>query len=242
MQSIFITGTDTDAGKTIAAAALLNLLLHEKIDAMPMKPVQTGCTFQKGKWVVPDIEFVIKASGLSITLQKKQLLCPYKFKPACSPHLAAKKAKVNISPKKIIQTFNYLSSIHEIIIAEGAGGIMVPVNGSTMMLDIMKLLNLPVVLSSRPGLGTINHTLLSLNEIRRAGLHVAGIIFCETKPPAKDFIEKDNYKTIERLGKVPVFGTIPYIKDIDSFIESPQRFNRICRKSLPNALTILREL
>jgi dethiobiotin synthetase len=197
MQSLFVSGTDTGAGKTVAVAALLSVLLDNKVDAVPMKPIQTGCELHDGVWSVPDLEFVKEACGLSFSSEDQELSCPYKFEPACSPHLAAEKARTTISLDKIIESFATLQSRHDMVVAEGAGGIMVPIDKDTMMLDLMKALNLPVVLATRPGLGTINHTLLSINELRRAGLSIAGIIFCETKPPARDFIEIDNRKTIE---------------------------------------------
>ncbi len=242
MQSIFVTGTDTDAGKTVAVAVLLSVLLNNNINAIPMKPVQTGCELNNGIWNIPDLEFVQMACGLSISHEEKELLCPYKFEPACSPHLAAKKANVTISLDKIIEAFGKLDNGHDMVITEGAGGIMVPIDSNTMMLDLMVRMNLPVVLATRPGLGTINHTLLSIRELRRAGLYVAGVIICETKPPLRDYIEVDNRKMIEQLGEVTILGDIPYVDNIENLIKSPDKFTVFCKQHLPKAFDILKEL
>lgn len=242
MKSLFVTGTDTDAGKTVAVAALLSVLLENNVDVVPMKPIQTGCELNNSVWRVPDLEFAIEASGIAISPEDQQLLCPYTFEPACSPHLAAEKADVAISLDKIVDFFTRLSSRHDMVIVEGAGGIMVPIDRGMMMLDLMKSLDIPVVLATQPGLGTINHTLLSISELRRAGLSLAGVIICETKPPARDSIELDNRKTIEQLGKAPMLGVIPYVEDMDTLISSPDTFGEFCRENLPKAYDILKEL
>ena len=242
MESIFVTGTDTDAGKTVAAAALLAVVRDDGIDAVPMKPIQTGCELRNGVWHVPDLAFVTKACGLSISPDDRDLVCPYTFEPACSPHLAAEMAGISISYEKIIEAFAMLKSRHSVVIAEGAGGIMVPVDRKIMMLDLMKAMGLPVVLVTRPGLGTINHTLLSLNQLRHAGMTVAGVVFCETNPPARDFIESDNRITIEQSGGVPVLGTVSYVEDMERLINSPKEFLEFSRQSLPKALDALKEL
>ncbi len=242
MKNVFVTGTDTDVGKTVSVAALVSLLLNKKNDVLPMKPIQTGCERSNGKWKVPDLELVLNASGLKVSEEKKELLCPYKFELPCSPHLASDKEKKEISLEKIVQSFSKLCHTQDIIIVEGAGGILVPINKKTMMLDLMKTFNLPVILTTRTGLGTINHTLLSINELKRADLNVAGIIFCETKPPAHDYIEKDNQRIIKQLGKIPILGTIPYRNDIDRLLTSPKEFYNFSKLNLMNAYEILKEL
>jgi dethiobiotin synthetase len=103
-----------------------------------------------------------------------------------------------------------LASDYEFVIAEGAGGIMVPLNHRETMLDLMQALKFPVLVVARPGLGTINHTLLSIRALRSDGLDIAGVVFVASKPGQAGFIEEDNAATIEQFGKVPVLGTIPY--------------------------------
>jgi len=213
-KGIFITGTDTGVGKTVVSAILLSSLRNTGIDAVPMKPVQTGCIKSRGSLVAPDLEFVLRFTGLTPSKTIKNLMNPFRFKPACSPHLAAVMAGKAISFKEILRSFTILSKKHDAIIVEGAGGILTPITGSRTMLDLMKTLTLPVILVARPGLGTINHTLLSIRELRRAGLEVKGVIFNQTEPGRPGFIEKDNFRTITALGKVRILGFIPFNRNL----------------------------
>lgn len=213
-QGIFITGTDTGVGKTVVSAVLLASLRQAGIDAVPMKPVQTGCTSRKGRLAAPDLEFMLDFAGVKPGKTSLDLMCPYRFKPACSPHLAAAMAGKSISLNRILASFRKLAKKHQTIIVEGAGGVLVPVSGRKTMLDLMKLLELPVILVARPGLGTINHTLLSIREIRRAGLELKGVIFNQTKPGRTGYMEKDNFRIIAVLGKTKILGFIPFNRNI----------------------------
>ncbi len=209
-KGIFITGTDTDAGKTIVAAGLLDLLRSCDIDAAPMKPVQTGCTKKENSFDVPDLDFSIRYSGLECTCEEYDCMAPYRYEPACSPHLAGQLAGYYPSIKEIIVKAERLNEMREFILMEGAGGIMVPLNESEMMLDLMKKISFPVILVSRTGLGTINHTLMSLQVLKNHGINVLGVIFNNTVSTNSDnkFIIEDNIQTIGRFGKVNVLGVI----------------------------------
>ncbi len=242
MQSLFVTGTDTDVGKTIVAAALLSIARHNRIDAVPMKPIQSGCEDINGKLIAPDLRFSMQSSGLTVSSDEEQSLCPYKFPLPCSPHLAAAEAGESISFDTIHEHFNILKQKREMVIVEGAGGILVPIDAEKTMLDLMKHLNLPVVLVSRPGLGTINHTLLSLAALNQAGLVVAGVIFCEASPEEDNYIVEDNKKIIARLGTVPILGTFSYIQDIDKAERSPDNFYSLSEQRLPEITQFLKEL
>jgi dethiobiotin synthetase len=237
MRNIFVTGTDTGVGKTVVTAALVSLARAGGIDAVPMKPVQTGCVFRDGAWDAPDISFVLGAAGLNVSSEEQRVMCPYRFELPCSPHLAAEKAGSEIAMDTIVECFHTLAKRHEMVVVEGAGGILVPVHDTVMMIDIMKRLDLPVVLVSRPGLGTLNHTLLSLHELQRWNIAVVGVIFCDAQPASGDYIERDNKATIERLGGVSILGTMPYITEIGSIIEPPDRFLSFCKENLPEICT-----
>lgn len=205
--SVFITGTDTDVGKTALTGLLLAALLEQGADAVPMKPVQTGC--EDGQ--VPDLDFYERVTGRRFG--NHALHAPYLYEPACSPHLAAEMAGRPIDLGRIVDSYEKLQASHETVLVEGAGGIMVPLNESEMMLDLMKALNLPVLLAARPGLGTINHTLLSLEVLRQSGLDVLGVVIVESFAGAHDFIEADNRAAIEKYGEIPVLATIPYVEN-----------------------------
>ncbi|HEV3483047.1 MAG TPA: dethiobiotin synthase [Candidatus Acidoferrales bacterium] len=189
-ESFFITGTDTGVGKTVVSA-----LLCVGLDATYWKPVQTGT--REGT----DTETVMRLAQLP---RDRTLPESYRFKPPVSPHLAAKWAGVQIELRKI----KVPVAVQGSLIAEGAGGALVPLNRTQLMTDLMRHLNLPVLLVARNSLGTINHTLLSLAALRTACLDVRGVIVVG-KP------NRDNRDAIERYGKIPVVGTVPLLKKID---------------------------
>jgi dethiobiotin synthetase len=213
--SYFVTGTDTDVGKTIVTSALLLGLQQAGLTCMPMKPVQTGCTFHDGETHAPDLD-------LCLSLLKKEEheeMCAYRYLPACSPHLAAQQAGGEIVMAEIVRCYKKLSETYTPIIVEGAGGVFVPLNEQHTMRDLMVQLELPVILTARTGLGTINHTLLSIEALRKADLTVAGVVFTDTHPVDWTNIEEDNMEIIENRGRVPVLGHIPYFEhmhDVDA--------------------------
>lgn len=209
-RGIFITGTGTDVGKTIVSTAILHGLLLQGLDAVPMKPVQTGGYTQNAKLCAPDLEYALKACNLSPDEQQKSSMAPYVFEPACSPHLAARTTDAQPDIKHIIECADALWKSHEVLIVEGAGGIMVPLNEEHTMLELMQALDLPVLVVCLPGLGTINHTLLSIMALRNAGLEVAGVIFNATEPTEDDEITRDNPKAVSCFGQVKVLGQIDF--------------------------------
>ncbi len=227
MKGLFITGTDTGVGKTALSALLLAELRRRNIDAAPMKPVQTGCceaatgtrqqalgksgiTAQSSRPTIPDLDYSLSMASLNVPNKAYAIMAPYTFEPACSPHLAAEMAGTEIDIAEIVIAARTLASEYDFIVAEGAGGIMVPLNRRETTLDLMHALRFPVLVAARPGLGTINHTLLSIRALRSDGLDIAGIVFVASKAGEPGVIEEDNAATIEQIGKVPILGTIPY--------------------------------
>jgi len=190
-QRFFITGTDTGVGKTVASA-----LLCAALDAIYWKPIQTGT--REGT----DRNTVMRLAGLA---RNRMLPEAYRFAPPVSPHLAARRAGVHITLSKIQAPG---LAAEENLIAEGAGGVLVPINETEMMCDLMSHLALPVLLVSRTSLGTINHTLLSLAALRSAHQEVRGVILV-----GKRNIE--NRKAIERYGSAAVVGFIPPLAKLD---------------------------
>jgi dethiobiotin synthetase len=210
---VFIAGTDTGVGKTVVTAALVTLLRREGLDAAPMKPVQTGCPRGEARQrVPPDLEFVLQAAGMAdCSSADRLLMCPYRFKAPCSPHLAAQREGREIDVGYVGECFNALCRTRDVVVVEGAGGILVPLTADRMMLDLAAQFGIPVVLVSRPGLGTINHTLLSLREMDRGGVRVLGVVLNDSTPARRGYIERDNEKTIERLGRTVILGRLPFI-------------------------------
>lgn len=218
MNGFFITGTDTDIGKTALSALLLTELRRRGVNAAPMKPAQTGCELrvQSSEFRVPDLDYSISMAKMSVSEHHYELMSPFRFEPACSPHLAAELAGIEIEIDPILTAAKELAAKYEQLIIEGAGGILVPINRHKTMLDLMKALGLPILLAARPGLGTINHTLLSIHALRDAGLDIAGIVLIETQPTESGFIETDNISTIEQFGNVPILGKIPYCQHLQN--------------------------
>jgi dethiobiotin synthetase len=233
MNGFFITGTDTGAGKTALSALLLAELRRRGISAAPMKPAQTGCKPEglrpealdlrkleesslslKSKVQslpsAPDLDYCLSMAGMKSSNKDRALMSPYCFEPACSPHLAAELAGTEIEIGRIVAAAQELASEYETLIIEGSGGVLVPLNRQETMLDLMKALELPVIFAARPGLGTINHTLLSIRALRAAKLEIAGVVFVASEAGGPGFIEEDNAVTIEQFGEVPVLGTIPF--------------------------------
>lgn len=213
-RGIFVTGTDTGVGKTLVAAGILRHLRNRGLDAVPVKPVQTGVEKAAAGLSVPDLDFSLKVTGLTPEPEELKLMCPYVYEPACSPHLAGKLAGEYPQTRVIKSSVKSLLGTHQAVVVEGAGGIMVPLNENEMMLDLMQTLALPVVLVARPRLGTINHSLLSIQALRRAGLELLGIVFNNTeKPdPEEQFILNDNPWTVARSGDVMVLGNIRHFE------------------------------
>jgi len=231
MNGLFVTGTDTSIGKTVLSALLLAELRRRDINAAPMKPVQTGCTREgfrpeafdlSGRATaqppkpriqsrgVPDLDYSLSMAEMQVDAETYQAMAPYRFDPACSPHLAAEMAGCEIDIAEMVIAARALTSDYDFVIAEGAGGVLVPLNQRETLLDLMQALKFPVLLAARPGLGTINHTLLSIRALRDEGLDITGIVFVAGTADEPGFIEDDNVTTIEHFGKVPVLGTSPY--------------------------------
>jgi dethiobiotin synthetase len=190
-ERFFVTGTDTGVGKTIVSA-----LLCAALDATYWKPIQTGS--REGM----DRRTVVAAAALNRHQTMPETYC---FAPPVSPHLAARRARVSISISKIASA---LQPIRGNLIVEGAGGVLVPLSDSRLMIDLMRALRLPVLLVARTSLGTINHTLLSLAALRAQALEVRGVIMVGEP-------NRENRKAIARYGKVRIIGTIPQLDEIN---------------------------
>ena len=186
---LFITGTDTGVGKT-----LLSSLLLANLNCKYWKPIQTGVC--EGT----DRETVMKWAEITAEDTFSE---SYIFDPPVSPHLAAREQGITIQLEEIRRP-----TTPDALVIEGAGGVLVPINDGTFMLDLMRQLAAPVVVAARTALGTINHTLLTLLAIRQAKLSLRGVVMI-----GKENVE--NRLAIERYGDVPVIGSIPWLETID---------------------------
>ncbi|VAX36790.1 Adenosylmethionine-8-amino-7-oxononanoate aminotransferase [hydrothermal vent metagenome] len=200
-KGIFITGTDTNVGKTIVTWALGVVLQEKKIDVGVMKPVQCAGD---------DARFLKKNLNLQDDIKD---INPYYAAEPLSPHLAFSRQKQKISIKKIESIYKKLSQRHDFMLVEGAGGLMVPITPKYLMVDLIKDLELDVIIVTRLGLGTINHTLLTIKQAQDFGLTVCGVIFNQVENKKLGLVEQDNPKIIEKISGVPVLGIIPYLKN-----------------------------
>jgi dethiobiotin synthase len=205
VRSLFVTGTDTGVGKTFVTAGIVRSFVNSGINAVPAKPVQTGCV----NGIADDLEFSVATAGLILSDEIMKRLCPLRFAPACSPHLAAEQAKTCIDVSVSAEILRDLSLGFDCIVAEGAGGILVPLGGGKTMIDLMLALGWPVLLVSPDKLGTINHTLLSIQVLRSAGLEVCGVVISHVSPSSA-LPGKSNARAISEYGSVEILGEIPY--------------------------------
>jgi len=200
---IFVTATDTAVGKTVTTFCLGVLLRSRGFDVGVMKPVQ--CAGH-------DAQFLKKALGLQDELR---VINPFYAPEPLSPHLAFRRAKIKFDKQRVQDSLKNLRANHDIVLVEGAGGLMVPLTEGYYNADLIADLRVPVIIVARLGLGTINHTLLTINELRRRGLKILGIVFCQTKPGRKGLPEKTNPHEIKELSGAKVLGTISYLKPLN---------------------------
>lgn len=216
-RGIFITGTDTDVGKTIVTAGLLRQLRNAGVNAASMKPVQTGAEESgDGGFIAPDLVVHHRAAGISASREERDLMAPYLYVPACSPHLAGRMAGRYPDIDHIKDCAGQLLERYETLLVEGAGGVYAPLTESETMLDLMRALAFPVLLVAHRGLGTINHTLLSIGALRAAGLDILGVVFNEVEDVQPDFIKEDNPGAVRSFGKVEILGNIDYLTELAS--------------------------
>jgi dethiobiotin synthetase len=196
-------------GKTLIAAALTGALREAGVRASYFKPVQSGGILQQGKIISPDLAFV---RGVTVQEEDDLLLNPVCLQPPLAPSVAAELTGVTIDLDRIIQAYNLLVSRYEFVIVEGAGGLYVPLIGTKFLQpDLVKLMNLPVVVVARPGLGTINHTVLTVKSAENLGIEVIGVIINFSHKPENTPAEKTNPEIIEALTGRPILGIVPYL-------------------------------
>ena len=200
---IFITATDTGVGKTVAVYALGLLLQKQGINVGVMKPVQCAGN---------DVQLLKKALSLDDDIK---LMNPFFAPEPLSPHLAFNRAKIKFNKERVQDCLSQLRQRHDVVLVEGAGGFMVPITPGYYMADLIADLKAEMIIVARPGLGTINHTLLTINEAKRRRLPLMGTVFCQTGPGAQGLPEKTNALAIEELSGVQSLGMIPYLKPLN---------------------------
>jgi dethiobiotin synthetase len=199
-EGLFVTGTGTEVGKTVLAAVLARQAVAEGRSVAVFKPAVSGLE-EPGE---PDHRLLRRAAGSS---QSDDEIAPYRFGPPLSPHLAAELAGLRIEPERLRTAAVAAAASADLVVCEGVGGLLVPLTPGYLVRDLMRDLGHPAVIAAAAGLGTINHTLLTIEATRAVGLEVAAVVL-NRWPGQPGELERSNRETIAALGSVPVL-TLP---------------------------------
>ncbi len=208
MRGLFVTATDTGVGKTEVACALLRAARAGGLDAVGMKPAQSGASEGEPS----DAERLLAASG---GVEPLHAICPYALRAPLAPAVAARLEGIEISLGRILDAARALAARHAAVVVEGAGGLLVPLTERETYADLAAALGLPVLVVARAGLGTVNHTALTVEALRRRGLAIAGIVLNRTAPDDDPSVPH-NAAEIARLTGVAPAALLPFVADIDA--------------------------
>ena len=223
-QGLFITGTDTGVGKTVVTAAILAHFQHQGKKAGVMKPIETGVDSTCSSPSNSDALFLMECGGIEDTLVE---VCPVRLKPAASPFQAALIENRSIQPETILSAYRKLSEKYDWMLVEGIGGVRVPITRDYGVVDLMRDLGLPAVVVAHYQLGTLNHTLMTLDTLKQNGIPVRGVVFNRTGPEAPDAIEQDQPRLIEELSGTKVLGEFPYIDNLSTESFTPEKLKEL---------------
>ncbi|KAA9027072.1 dethiobiotin synthase [Niallia endozanthoxylica] len=207
MKGFFVTGTDTDVGKTIISSGLAAVLKEKEIDVGVFKPLLSGITRDDP---ASDTSLL---KELSQTPLSREEITPFAFKEPLAPYVAGKLEGKSVRIDEIINHWERIKEKHEFFIVEGAGGISVPLGEGFFVSDLIKALQLPIVIVARPNLGTFNHIYLTVQYAKSQGLTIAGIVINGINDPP-ELAEKTNPALIEEFCRVPILGITPKLKEI----------------------------
>lgn len=204
MKGIFIAGTDTGVGKTMVSALLLNFLRAQGIHAGYQKWVSTGEAASSA-----DLDFCRRVAGSEEEPATLEVQAPYRFAFAASPHLAAEREGRSIEVGKILAAHEEMTFRYQYLLVEGVGGLLVPLRRDLLLADLVAGMPFSVLVVARTGLGTLNHSFLTLEALRARGMDILGMVFSDGQDPVDENIAADNLKTIAEMGRVKVFGRLP---------------------------------
>ncbi len=214
MKNIFVTGTDTGSGKTVLSLLLMRFFHDKGCNPFYLKPFQTGCESPLSEDC--DAAFVYRFAPFLKNRNPADSVI-YCFKNPKAPYFAARDEECEIDPARIPKRVHEKKTAHSPIIIEAAGGLLVPVDNKTLMIDMITAVDAVPVIAARAGLGTINHTLLTLEALKTRGLKPAGIIMLDSgeKPTSKDMI-LENMEAVENASGMRVAGVIGKIDDFSN--------------------------
>lgn len=210
---LFVTGTDTEVGKTLVAGAIADWFRRRHRRVGVLKPMATGCEHRREGLVSQDAEFLAHCADARFPLD---VICPVRYAEPLAPAVAADRAGQPVDWDAVARSLRMIQDDSDVLVVEGVGGAMVPLDAKHTVLDLAKWLRLPAVVVARAGLGTINHTLLTVQALRAEGVEVAGVVVNRYPPDGASVAEETNPRAIERWGKVPVLCIVPDEKPTDA--------------------------
>lgn len=220
LKTVFITGTDTEVGKTAVSAGLAAYLsIRKRMDVGVMKPFESGVA-KSANPVLRDASLLKFASGTGDTLDE---ITPYRFEAPLAPLPASEREGMSIDISLVSDVFRRLKTSHDVLIVEGAGGILVPITRDFFFTDLMKLWSVPVLVVARLGLGTINHTLLTVKYLQTAGIHVIGVVLNNAEGSTDDSAES-NPEMLAHFMDVPVLGIFPHVQGLQTSEKAGREF------------------
>ncbi len=201
--ALYVAGTDTGVGKTAVACALAGAMRDRGVRVGVFKPVETGCDDPRRP---ADTLALVEASGCRAPLDA---VCPYRFREPLAPAVAAARAGTAIDPALLEESLRLLRESHDLVLCEGAGGLLVPLAEGVLAVDWVAGLGLPVLLVGRLGLGTLNHTLLSARCLRDRGVPLVGTVLSATVPPSTP-AEETNPSVLASFPEARLLGVLPH--------------------------------
>jgi dethiobiotin synthetase len=207
--AVFITATGTGVGKTLVSSLLIGFLREQGIKAGYQKWVSTGGEMPE------DLLYCLEKNHLEFDRGELDSQVVYRFLLPASPHLAAEQEGREVDPDKITEIFTRSASVHEVLVVEGVGGVLVPLRRDLLLADFVACLQLPVIIVAHSGLGAINHTLLTIEALRQRKLPVLGVVFSDEEQgmAVDDPLVADNMRTIGDIAGVEVFGRLLRLSD-----------------------------
>ena len=207
LKSLFITGTDTDVGKTYIAAGLAVTFRKMGMDVGVMKPFAAGSSQKKGY----KSEDIVILSRAAMACDPENLVNPQFFKISASPYTAWKTLKTKPKVSKILSSFKKLSKLHDVLLVEGMGGIMTPILKDYYITNLIKEMKIPTVIVTRSKIGTVNHTIMTVKMCEKYKIPVKGIIINAFD---KGYPVKELKRDLQNLTGIKVLGSIPFLKDM----------------------------
>jgi dethiobiotin synthetase len=213
LRGVFVTGTDTEVGKTVIAGAIARSLNNDGVRTEVFKPAASGCRHARGQLISEDAEFLAACSDSTRPLDE---ITPLRYAAALAPNVAARRAGQEVDVEAIFTSYRRLEGQCDAVVVEGVGGLMCPISDDLWVLHLAVMMNLPVVIVARAGLGTINHTLLTIHAARSAGLTVAGVIINryqidprQNDGPDDEIAMLTNPEQIVQKGETQILALVP---------------------------------